>query len=159
MTETKEQITETQEQETPADELSQLRDKVAQLSDKYLRAMAELENSRRRAGLDAESVARSRAMSVAENFLPLVDAIGAALAHSPADKGLAALAAAADGALAKTGIVRIEAAGQKLNPQFHNAVSVAENAGAESGVITEELQPGYMFGDTVLRPAMVVVAK
>ncbi len=57
---------------------SGLEKEIVELNDKYLRAMAELENTRRRAAIDAESAARARAISIAENFLPLVDAINAA---------------------------------------------------------------------------------
>ena len=159
MTETNEPIIETPE-------LEQLRAQVAELSDKYLRARAEVENTKRRAAIDCDTAARIRAVSVAENFLPLVDAIGAALNLSPDDSGVKAMAVVADAALAKIGIERIESVGQKLNPALHNAVSVAEpspQSDAEalpiSGTIIEELQTGYTFGEAVLRTAMVIVAK
>ena len=145
-------------------EIDELRDQVAALSDKYLRARAEVENTKRRAGIDTEIAARARSMAIAENFLGLIDAIDAAVAHAPGDAGIESMALAAKAALAKNGIVRIETVGQSLNPQFHNAVST-ENANDENdasipaNTITKELQPGYMFGDTVLRPAMVIVAK
>jgi molecular chaperone GrpE len=135
-----------------------LRAQLADVSDKYMRAMAELENTRRRAALDAESGARARAMLVAENFLPLVDAVDAAAVHAPEDSGIKAMAAAMRGALAKVGMTRIDTAGAALNPSLHNAVSVEGKDGAAPNAIVRELQAGYMFGDTVLRPAMVVVA-
>ncbi|MCL1786037.1 MAG: nucleotide exchange factor GrpE [Alphaproteobacteria bacterium] len=140
-------------------ESEQLRCQIAELSDKYMRAVAEIENTRRRAKTDVESIARSRAMAVAESFLTLVDAIDAAVKHSPDDAGIKALTLAASGVLAAVGIVKIETVGQTLNPQFHNAVQTAEDEKSESGIIIEEFQPGYMFEGTVLRPAMVVVAK
>ena len=154
-----EALEETIAEAADADELEHLRVQVADLSDKYIRAMAELENTRRRAKTDTESIARARAMIIAENFLPLIDAIGAAFAHSPDDDGIKSLAAAANSVLVSVGIIRIETIGQKLNPQFHNAVSTEEKDGAASGTIICEFQPGYMFGDAILRPAMVVVAK
>ncbi|MCL2017704.1 MAG: nucleotide exchange factor GrpE [Alphaproteobacteria bacterium] len=157
MTEVKEQIAD--ETTVSADEIQQLREQIAELSDKYLRARAEAENTKRRASIDCDAAARTRAMLVAENFLPLIDAIDAAFAHAPDDSGIQTMASAAGGALAKVGILKIESVGQKLNPQFHNAVSTVETDDAESGIITEELQTGYMFGDTVLRTAMVIVAK
>ena len=137
---------------------SGLERQIVELNDKYLRAMAELENIRRRAAIDSESAARARAASIAEKFLPLVDAINAAAAHLPDDEGIKALVSAAESALEKIGIVKIETVGQKLNPMFHNAVSVVESyAGAD--VIVAELVPGYIFGEAVLRPAMVIVGK
>jgi len=141
------------------DEATQLRAAVAELNDKYLRARAEIENTRRRAALDTDAAARSRAVAVAENFLPLVDAINAALAHDPANPGLIALGRAADGALSKTGITKIESIGHKMNPMFHNVVSTMPKEDKDTDIIVQELQTGYMFGDTVLRNSMVVVAK
>lgn len=135
-----------------------------ELNDKYLRAVAELENTRRRAALDAESRARARAMSVAEKILPVMDAIESALKHSPDDEGIKSMARAMESAFAQIGITKIESVGQILNPQFHNAIQVVPiPADADPkpapNTITAEMQSGYMFGDTVLRTAMVVVYK
>ena len=133
-------------------------DELEEMRDKYLRAMAELENVRRRSVADVESVARSRAIAVADEFLPLVDAIDAAAGLSADDEGIVTLKKAADSALARVGIVKISAVGEQLNPQFHNAIS-SEESDKAPGTIIKELQVGYMFGDSVLRTAMVVVAK
>jgi len=153
-----EAVIESESERTDADETECLRARVAELSDKYIRAMAEIENTRRRAKSDVESALRTRAMNIAESFLPLIDAIEAASAHAPDDAGIKALCGAAAGVLANVGIVKIETVGCALNPQFHNAISTVED-NKESGKITEECQSGYMFGDTVLRPATVIVAK
>ena len=154
-------VEEVTEQVEPAEptEVEKLSAQLAELTDKYLRVAAELENTRRRAAIDIDAAARNRAMSVARHFLPVVDAVNAALAHSPDDEGILAMARAIQSACANIGMTKIEAVGQKLNPQFHNAVQVVEKDGAESNIIVEEMQVGYMFGDAVLRPAMVVVAK
>ena len=140
-------------------EIEKLNMQIAELNDKYLRVAAELENTRRRAAIDADAAARNRAMSVARHFLPVIDAVNAALAHNSKDEGILAMSRAIDAACTNIGMVKIESVGQKLNPQFHNAVQVVEVTDSESNTIVEEMQTGYMFGDTVLRPAMVVVAK
>jgi molecular chaperone GrpE len=145
------------DRDAAAGEIQALEKQVAELSDKYLRAMADLENARKRAGADIENAARSRAVGVAGQFLPLIDAIDAAAGHSPDDDGILSLQKAAANVLAKLGIVRIEAVGQTLNPQFHNAILVEESDLPEN-TITKEMQPGFMFGDAVLRAAMVAVA-
>ncbi len=141
------------------DESATLRDELAAMSDKYLRAAAELENTRRRATIDADNLARGRAMSIALNFLPLVDAIRAAQKLDENDSGIASMARAADSALAQIGITKIETVGHLLNPTIHNAVAVVDNTDASTNTIVDEMQAGYMFGDTVMRPAMVAVAK
>jgi len=142
------------------DEIAEMTAQIADLNDKYLRTAAELENTRRRAAIDSESRARSRAMSVAEQFLPVMDAIDAALKHTPNDEGIKSMARAMESAFEHIGITRIKAIGETLNPTLHNAIQVMPAQGnTKSNTIVEEMQPGYMFGDTVLRTAMVVVAK
>ena len=131
---------------------------LAEMKDKYLRAAAELENTRRRSLADIENAARARAINIAEQFLQLIDAIDAAVEHAKDDEGIQTLKKAADNTLAKLGITRIETAGQQLNPQFHNAVST-EPSDKPANVVIREMQSGFMFGDSVLRAAMVVVSK
>lgn len=141
--------------------IEQLNSKIAELNDKYLRIAAELENTRRRANLDIESVSRNRAMGVAEKILPVMDAVNAALKHNPDDEGIKTMERALQNAFAQIGIVKIESIGQILNPQFHNAIQMVEKPDekTQTNTIVDEMQSGYMFGDTVLRPAMVVVSK
>ena len=141
--------------------IEQLNNKIAELNDKYLRMAAELENTRRRSALDIESVSRNRAMGVAEKILPVMDAVQAALSHNPDDEGIKTMERALQNAFAQIGVVKIESVGEMLNPQFHNAIQMVEKPDEKTATntIVEELQTGYMFGDTVLRPAMVVVSK
>ena len=145
-------------------EIEKLNAQIAELTDKFLRLAAELENTHRRAALDIESSARNRAMSVAKKFLPVMDAIDAAQKHSPDDDGIKSMAMAMNDAFAQIGITKIESVGQILNPQLHNAIQVVDapadaNPKPATNTILQELQTGYMFGDTVLRTAMVVVCK
>ena len=140
-------------------DVEKLQNQLAEMNDKYLRMAAELENTRRRAALDAESRARNRAMAVAEKILPVMDAVNAALKHSPDDEGIKSMALALESAFAQIGITKIESIGEQLNPMFHNAIQVVESPDHKSNTIVDEMQTGYMFGDTVLRTAMVIVAK
>ena len=141
------------------DTVEKLNAQIAELNDKYLRLAAELENTRRRSALDAESRARNRAMGVAAKILPVMDAIDAALKHTPDDAGIQSMARAMESAFAQIGITRIESIGEQLNPMFHNAIQVIECPDKKSNTIVDEMQSGYMFADTVLRPAMVIVCK
>ena len=140
--------------------IGELQDKIADLTDKYMRTAAELENTRRRAARDTESAARACGMGIAKKFLPVMDALTEALKQSPDDAGIKSLSMALESAFAQIGIVKIESVGETLNPQFHNAISVvpADDAHAPNTIV-QEMQVGYMYGDTVLRPAMVVVSK
>ena len=147
--------------EKQAEIIEPLNNKIAELNDKYLRVAAELENTRRRSALDIESVSRNRAMSVAEKILPVMDAVQSALKHAPDDEGIKSMERALQSAFAQIGITKIDAVGEKLNPQFHNAIQMVDKPDekTETNTIVEEMQTGYMFGDTVLRTAMVVVSK
>ncbi|MCQ2568274.1 MAG: nucleotide exchange factor GrpE [Alphaproteobacteria bacterium] len=141
--------------------IEQLNSKIVELNDKYLRTAAELENTRRRSALDIESVSRNRAMGVAGKILPVMDAVQSALKHNPEDAGIKSMEKALQNAFAQIGITKIESVGEKLNPQFHNAIQMVDKPDDKTATntIVEELQSGYMFGDTVLRTAMVVVSK
>lgn len=157
--------TESQQNSTDTDEqIEKLTAQVSEITDKYLRTAAELENTRRRAALDIESAARNRAISITKKFLPVMDAIESAKKHNPDDAGIKSMALAMDGAFAQIGITKIESIGQPLNPMFHNAVQVVPiptdaNPKPAPNTIAAEMQTGYMFGDTVLRTAMVSVYK
>ena len=160
--------TPTPEQETvenkPDDTVEKLNAQIAELNDKYLRLAAELENTRRRGALDAESRARNRAMGIAEKILPVMDAIDAALNHNPNDAGIKSMAMAMESAFEQIGITRIKSVGEILNPQLHNAIQVIEPTSETDtrpvpNTIIQEMQSGYMYGDNILRTAMVVVSK
>lgn len=148
---------------TPTDvatpEVEKLTTELTELNDKYLRLAAELENTRRRAALDAESRARNRAISVAEKILPVMDAVDAALKHNPDDAGIQSMARALESAFEQIGITRIKSIGETLNPMQHNAIQVIDTPDTKPNTIVDEMQPGYMYGDTILRTAMVIVAK
>ena len=140
-------------------EIEVLNNKIAELNDKYLRAVAETDNIKRRSILDSESIARNRSINITKNFLPLIDAIFAASVHSPDDEGIKSLVKTLESTLVKIGITKIETVGEVLNPSFHNAIQIVEEKDKKTNTIISEMQSGYMFGDTVLRSAMVVVAK
>lgn len=152
-------VSDVQQTSQDINEVEQLTKQLSELNDKYLRLAAELENTRRRSALDAESRARNRAMGVAEKILPVMDAIDAAQKHTPDDAGIKSMAKAMESAFAQIGITKIESVGEQLNPVFHNAIQAIECSDKKSNSIIEEMQSGYMFGDTVLRTAMVIVAK
>ncbi|MEE1111511.1 MAG: nucleotide exchange factor GrpE, partial [Alphaproteobacteria bacterium] len=109
--------------------------------------------------LDAESRARNRAMGIVEKILPVMDAIDAALKHNPDDAGIKSMAMAMESAFEQIGITKINSIGETLNPMHHNAIQAIEVPDTKSNIIVDEMQSGYMFGDNILRTAMVVVAK
>jgi molecular chaperone GrpE len=73
--------------------------------------------------------------------------------------GIEATARELESAFAKNEITRIKSIGEPLDPHRHQAMMEIPTADAESGIIVEEMQPGYMLKDRLLRPALVGVAK
>ncbi|MBM3492236.1 MAG: nucleotide exchange factor GrpE [Alphaproteobacteria bacterium] len=143
---------------------------VAELKDQLLRALAEVENVRRRGQRELEEARKFAASEFARDLLAVADNLARALAAVPpaAREGggeLANLLAGVeltDRELAKSferhGVKRVPAMGQKLDPNLHQAVAQLDHAEAEAGVVVQEFQPGYTMQGRLLRAAMVAVA-
>jgi molecular chaperone GrpE len=147
----------------------------AQKADEYLalaqRTQADFENYRKRAAREAKSAQERGAVKLAFELLPAIDNLERALAHADdgdtcADaNGTASLVAGIKhvhtdvvAALKRAGIERYSPEGERFDPQFHEAVAQQPVEGTEPGVVVEVFQRGYRLGDTVVRPARVVVA-
>ncbi|HEU0219140.1 MAG TPA: nucleotide exchange factor GrpE [Stellaceae bacterium] len=155
---------------TPEERIAALEAELAEAQDKMLRALAETENTRRRAQrerVDAEKYGISRfaegLLSVADNLRRALDSLPESEAKDDRTKGLLAGVAATErellSAFERHGLRRIDAKGEKFDHNFHQAVFEMENTGQPPGTVVEVLQPGYMLHDRLLRPAMVGVAK
>ena len=148
----------------------------AEKADEYLelaqRTKADFENYRRRAMREAAAAQERGVVKLARELLPAVDnldraleAAQAASADTPSGNGASPLVSGiklvhADvvAALARFGIEPFSPEGEKFDPQHHEAVAQQPVDGAQPGTIVEVYQRGYLLGDTVLRPARVVVA-
>lgn len=154
------------------DERIILEAQVTELKDKYLRAHAEMENTRRRAEKD---VADARSYSIAgfaREMLAVADNLGRALAavdpahREAADNTLKTLLEGVEltnRELAKTlekhGVRLLNPMDQKFDPNFHQAMFEIPDETVPPGTVKQVVQPGYAIGDRVLRPAMVGIAK
>ncbi len=102
-------------------------------------------------------------LSVADNLARAIDAVPAELREDAKLNGLVAGIEATrrelDKVFTQQGIKRIEAMGQALDPNLHQAMIEIPHAEAEPGTIVQEMQAGYTIGDRLLRPALVGVAK
>ena len=159
--------------ETPeinfADELLARDRDIADLKDRLLRAAAETENTRRRLERDkADTAAYAMTgfardlLSVADNLRRAVTALPQAGASEAVDKvrgGIEATERELTAIFGRHGITRVETAGQKLDPNRHQAMIEVEHDSIEAGAIVDELQAGYVIKDRLLRPALVSVAK
>lgn len=138
--------------------------KHAELSDAYLRAKAEVENTRRRAD---EEVAKARKFSLesfAESLLPVKDSLEAAIAMPNATpeqmlEGVHATLRQLSAALDRNKVMEINPpAGEKFDPHHHQAISVVP-AEQEPNTVVVVLQKGYAIAERVLRPALVTVSQ
>lgn len=133
--------------------------------EKSVRAMAEVDNIRRRAERDVESAYKYSSEKIIGNLLPVVDSLEQAiqLSDSKADasmrEGLELTMKLLLDALEKQGVQQLNPMGESFNPQEHEAMSMQELAGATSNTIIMVFQKGYKLNERVIRPARVIVAK
>ena len=136
---------------------------VAELEDRWRRALADLDNLRKRYARELERERVAERARVAAAWLPVVDNLELALAHAGADptavvEGIRAVRDQAVGVLAGLGYPRQDEAGVPFDPARHEAVSVVDDPEAAPGTVVRVLRPGYGEGERQLRPAAVAVA-
>jgi molecular chaperone GrpE len=145
---------------------------TAELKDKLLRALAEMENLRRRterevadARLYGITLFARDTLTVADNMNRALQALDAEL-REKADASVKALLDGVElterellNVLEKHGVRKVEPTGEKFDPNLHQAMYEEPDSTVPAGTITQVIQPGYTIGERVLRPAFVVVAK
>jgi molecular chaperone GrpE len=151
----------------PAGAASGAEEDIRAERDRYLdlakRTQADFENYRRRAAKDA-AVAGGRAKAgLVRELLPVVDNLERAIASATGDdpavvEGVKLVHADLVGVLERNGIVSEDPSGQRFDPTEHEAVSMRSEEGAEAGIVLDVVEKGYKLGDTVIRPARVVVS-
>lgn len=131
------------------------------------RTRAEFENYRKRAVREAKAAQERGAMKLALELLPAIDNLDRALAHaaSSEENGDGSLIAGIKhvhsdliAALKRAEIESYSPDGEPFDPQYHEAVAQQPIEGAAPGTVVEVYQRGYRRGESVLRPARVVVA-
>lgn len=140
---------------------------IADLTEALQRERADATNIRRRHDEQIGSLKNLVKASVVRELLPAIDNLDRALKHTPKElanndyvKGVQGVAKQFESALAGLGVERIKTVGEVFNPVYHEAVAMEEGDPSAVGtveVVCEELQPGYILGDEVIRHAMVKV--
>jgi molecular chaperone GrpE len=152
------------------DRLAELEAQLEEANRKTLYAAAETQNVRRRLEQELQQATSYAAAGFARDMLAIKDHLDRALAavsdELRADKtasqflaGIEATARELEAAFARNGVTRIKSIGETLDPHRHQAMLEIASDEAEPGTIVEEMQPGYMMKDRLLRPALVGVAK
>src|SRR3982751_174357 len=153
------------EQDRPASSPADLETRHAELSDAYLRAKAEIENTRRRADEEVGKARKFAVESFAESLLPVKDSLEAAIAIPAATpeqllEGVHATLRQLTTALERNKVIEVNPpAGEKFDPHKHQAISVVPGeASQEPNTVVAVLQKGYLIAERVLRPALVTVS-
>ena len=143
----------------------------AELRDQLLRALADVENTRRRAARDKEDTAKYAIAGFARDLLETADNLRRALDAVPSDAKTddAALSNLIEGVeaterqmlsvFAKNGLVKVDPVGEAFDPNYHQAVFEVPNSGHAPGTVAQVLQAGFVLNGRLVRPAMVGVAK
>ena len=153
-------------------EIIALREEAAALKDRLLRMAAEMENLRKRTEREKAEATLYAASNFARDLLSVADNLSRALQALPSDeresageieKNLIAGVEVTERELLNVfqrhGIRKIEAVGQKFDPNFHQAMFEVPTNEKPPGTVMQELQSGYAVGERCLRPSLVGVAK
>ena len=146
-------------------------EQVSELKDQLLRALAETQNVRRRADRDRTDASKYAVTNFARDMLTVSDNLQRALSAISDDardgnpelsqllEGVELTRKELKGHFTKHGIKEINPLGEKLDPNFHQAVVQLDDPEAAQGTVVQVMQPGYVIHDRLLRAAMVGVAK
>jgi molecular chaperone GrpE len=152
------------------DRVAELERKLEEANSKALYAAAEIQNVRRRLETEKQQAANYATTQFARDMLAIKDhlerALNAVTEELRGDKvasnflaGIEATARELEQVFTRHGITRVDAMGEALDPHKHQAMMEVPTSDAEPGTIVQEMQPGYMLKDRLLRPALVGVAR
>ena len=155
---------------SPEDLIEKLNEEISSLKDQRLRAIAELENFRKRAEKDQSNALKYGISNFAKEIINIKDNIERAQSSISDDaknneaiksviEGIDLIAQSVVSTFEKIGIKKIESLNEKFDHNLHQAMMEIENEELEPGTIVQELIPGYTLHDRLLRPAMVGVSK
>ena len=155
---------------SPEDLIEKLNEEITSLKDQRLRAIAELENFRKRAEKDQSDALKYGISNFAKEIINIRDNIERAQSSISDEaknneaiksviEGIDLIAQSVVSTFEKIGINKIESLNEKFDHNLHQAMMEIENEELEPGTIVQELIPGYTLHDRLLRPAMVGVSK
>ncbi len=145
-----------------AEIIAKLEAEVSAEKDKYFRVAAEYDNFRKRSINDKLSAVDDAKSKTITDFLSVIDNFERAMAAECSDenykKGIDMIFNQYLSILTKLGVTEIEAMGVEFNPNFHNAINQITDENLPENTVAQVFQKGFMLGDKIIRPAMVVVA-
>lgn len=139
---------------------------AAENYDKYVRAVAELENYRKRVARERADSLKYGQENLIRDILPLVDSLDRAMEHAcnsndfgAFKEGLQLIQNQLSGCLGKQGVASIEAVGRDFDPNVHEAVLQVESPEHGHNQVVQEFEKGYLLNGRLLRPSKVSVCR
>ena len=154
-----------------AEQINDLRERAAKAEDnwdRYVRAVADLENFKKRAARERHEGIKFANESLLQELIPVLDNFDMALAASQSSQansleslqaGITMIYQQLKKTLVDAGLEEVDALGKPFDPNLHEAVSQQESAEAPEGQVIQQLRKGYKLRDRLIRPATVVVSK
>jgi molecular chaperone GrpE len=158
------QVESTESSDKKAGSKADQKAQVSELHDKYLRAVAELENYKKRVVKERSELLKYAGQHLAHDLLEVVDNLERALSggksgnHEDHAKGVELIAKQFIDVLGQHSIRAEDSVGKPFNPEVQQAMAMVETDECESGTVIEEYKKTYFFKDRLLRPGQVVVA-
>jgi molecular chaperone GrpE len=144
-------------------ELLKLQQEVERLKELYLRKMADFDNYRKRQERDMAEFRRLANGDLLRDCLPVLDNLDRALSVSSGQdsglrQGVELVLRQLKDILGRYGLIELDPVGSSFDPSLHEAIQRVEREGIEDATVIEAMQMGYLLGERLLRPALVVVA-
>jgi molecular chaperone GrpE len=140
--------------------------KIKESHEKMLRAVADLDNFKKRAQREKEEVQKFGAERLLKDLLPVIDNLDRALDHASRSsdyeslrQGVAMTRKLFEDSLGRHGVKGFSSVGQPFDPHLHEAMQQVETADVPPNHVVSELAKGYMLNERLIRPALVAVAK
>ena len=157
-------MTTSEQESTPKVNEKEAEPTIEELKDQLLRAMAEVQNTKKRAEKEKADISKFSISGFAKDVLRIRDNLQLALKSDMKDAGaivdgIKLTMSEMDNILGSYGIKIIESLGKPFDPNFHQAMVEVETEENEPGIVVQVMQEGFMIYDRLLRPALVGVSK
>lgn len=156
----------TQGEGEPADPLAEARAEAARNKDQWMRTAADFDNFRKRSRREIDDARKGGREDLLKELLPVFDNLERAIQSAqraqevkPVADGLQMILRQFVDTLARINIQKVATTGKEFDPTVHEAIQQVETDEHPAGTIVAEVQPGYLQGERLVRPAMVIVAK
>ncbi len=154
------------ETEKADEKISELETQIKELEDKFLRKVAEFENYKRRAENDQFNLITYGAESFIVKLLPVIDDLERSLQHidtandsESIKKGIKLVYEKLVKVLEEQGVKKMESVGKPFNVDYHDALMQRKDENVEAHTVLEEIEPGYIYREKVIRHAKVIVSE